>query len=264
MIESLSFDLFGVEIILSVIILAFICELVNAVFGGGHGTLLAPLLLIAGYHPLEVIPPILLVEFVSGLFLGLAHHKVGNVSFRLKSKHLKIAITLGICSLVGAILAVFLAISIPTFLMELYVGSIVLLMGIVILLTTNKHFKFSWKKILGLGIFAAFNKGLTGGGYGPLLTGGQLLTGANSKEAVSITPVAKSITCLVGFIAYAFTIEGMRWYLTPSLLIGSLISVPITAFVVKKVYEKSLRILIGVVTTVLGIATLVKILFFQL
>ena len=260
MTEFLSSYVFGMEIILYVVLLAFLSELINAIFGGGHGTISVPLLLIMGYHPLEIIPPILLVEVISGLLLGVAHHKVGNVSFKRKSKHLKTAIILGLCSVIGAILAVSVAISLPGYLLELYIGTIVFLMGIIILLTINRHFKFSWRRILGLGIFAAFNKGLTGGGYGPLLTGGQLLAGANSKEAVSITPVAKSIACLVGVIAYAFTLRGMSWYLTPSLLIGSLISVPITAFAVKRVQEKTLGLLIGAITTALGIATLVKIL----
>jgi len=259
MIEYLTFHISGIEIILTVVVLAFVCEFLNAIFGGGHGTLLTPILIIAGYRPLEVIPPILLVEFFSGLLLGVAHHLIGNVDFRIRSKHFKMVIALGASSIIGAILAVLLAISIPTFFMEIYIGFTILLMGLVIIITINKQFGFSWKKILGIGIFAAFNKGLTGGGYGPLLTGGQLLAGADSKEAVSITSVTKSITCLVGFIAYAF-VENVKWYLFPSLLIASLISVPITAFIVKRMYEKSLRILIGIIITLLGLSILIKIL----
>jgi len=36
----------------------------------------------------------------------------------------------------------------------------VLGMGIIILLTLNKNFNFSWKKIIGLGSIAAFSKGM--------------------------------------------------------------------------------------------------------
>jgi hypothetical protein len=40
--------------------------------------------------------------------------------------------------------------------------------------------------LLGLGLLGSFNKGLSGGGYGPLLTIGQILSGVNAKSAVVV------------------------------------------------------------------------------
>jgi len=50
----------------------------------------------------------------------------------------------------------------------------VLLIEIFILITINRNYRFSWKKITVLGLIASFNKGISGGGYGPVVTGGQL------------------------------------------------------------------------------------------
>jgi hypothetical protein len=259
MIEIFDINLFGINLIFSVILLAFICELINSLLGGGHGTIITPLLLLLGFAPLSIVPSVLLAEIISGFLVSVAHHKVGNVDFRMNSAHLKVALLLGICSVIGVLLAVVIAINVSTFILEIYIGLLVLSVGVITLVTLNRKFKFSWRKIFGLGIFAAFNKGISGGGYGPIITVGQILTGFNSKEAVSTSSLAKSLACLVGIIAYYVLSKDVNWFLAPSLIVGAVVSVPFSAFIVKKMYEKSLRIFIGLLTISLGVATLIKI-----
>ena len=53
-------------------------------------------------------------------------------------------------------------------------GVLVLAIGVYILATVGKTFRFTWPKVVGLGLLAAFNKGISGGGYGPLVCGGQV------------------------------------------------------------------------------------------
>ncbi len=259
MIDVMNVNLFGINLILYVILLAFVCELINALLGGGHGTLITPILLLLGFAPLSIVPSVLLAEIISGFLVSIAHHKIGNVDFRMNSAHLKVALLLGICSLIGVLLAVIVAVNIPIVVLEAYIGFLVLSVGVVILVTLNRKFKFSWKKIFGLGIFASFNKGISGGGYGPIITVGQILTGFNSKEAVSTSSLAKSLACVVGIIAYFVLSKDVNWFLAPSLIVGAVVSVPFSAFIVKKMYERSLRIFIGLLTISLGVATLIKI-----
>ncbi|MCK4822395.1 sulfite exporter TauE/SafE family protein, partial [bacterium] len=185
---------------------AFICEFIDSSLGMGYGTTLTPLLLILGYSPLVVIPAILMSEFLTGSFAAFMHHRIGNVKFDFRndpnhrlikkmrmlgyiprSNASKIALVLAVCSLFGAVIAVFVAINIPKFYLKLFIGVIVFTMGLLILLKRNTRHKFSWKKIVGLGLLAAFNKGLSGGGYGPLVTSGQILSGVDTKSSVAIT-----------------------------------------------------------------------------
>jgi hypothetical protein len=65
---------------------------------------------------------------------------------------------------VGTVAAVLLAVNLPEKALRLYVAALVLSIGIVILATIRVHLAFSWKRIVGLGMLAAFNKGLSGGG----------------------------------------------------------------------------------------------------
>jgi hypothetical protein len=262
MIELTAVELFGIHLFLLIIALAFATELANALLGGGHGILLAPLLLMLGFEPLSVVPSILLAELISGILLGIAHHRLGNVDFRWGSNHLRVALLLGMCSIVGVVIAVSIAIRLSAIVLEAYIGTLVLLIGIVTLFTIERRFRFSWKKIVGLGIFAAFNKGISGGGYGPLVTGGQLLAGLESKQAVAITSLAKSLTCFIGIVTYLLLSEIGDWNLAFSLTLGGVLSVPFSALLVKKMYEKSLRVFIGILTIALGVSILIKILFF--
>ncbi len=215
-----------------------------------------------GFGPLAIVPCVLLSELITGITAGLAHHKVGNVSFKPGSIHLKIALVLAACSIIGATIAVFVAIKIPNLWLKTYIGVIVLGMGIIVLLTLNKNYKFSWKKIIGLGSIAAFNKGMSGGGYGPVVTGGQIFSGVNGNNAVGITSLAEGLTCVVGVIVFAISPEIIEWGIAPSLIIGALLSVPFSTFIVKKLPTRTLKIAIGMLTLILGLVTLVKVFYF--
>jgi len=262
LIDLISTQLFGVEIFVVVIILAFFCELLDSTLGMGYGTTLTPVLLIIGFGPIAIVPCVLLSELLTGITAGAAHHKVGNVNFNRGSIHLKVALVLAACSVVGATIAVFVATNIPKLWLKTYIGVLVLGMGLVILLTLNKDYKFSWKKIIGLASIASFNKGMSGGGYGPVVTGGQILSGINGNNAVGITSLAEGLTCVVGVVVFVFSPEIINWSLAPSLIIGAILSVPFSAFIVKKIPTRTLRIAIGVLTLTLGLVTLIKVFCF--
>jgi hypothetical protein len=258
MIELFELTLFGNEIFLSIMILAFFCELLDSTLGMGYGTTLVPVLLIIGFGPLAIVPCVLLSELFTGIVAGVAHHKAGNVNFKPGSIHLKIAIVLSVCSVIGATIAVFIAINIPKLWLNIYIGLIVFLMGIIILLNLNKDFNFSWKKIIGLGSIAAFNKGMSGGGYGPVVTGGQILSGIKGNNAVGITSLAEGLTCVVGVIVFISSPSMIDWTLAPSLVTGALISIPFSTILVKNIPTKSLKLAIGLITLTLGAITIFK------
>jgi uncharacterized membrane protein YfcA len=132
-------------------------------------------------------------------------------------------------------------------------------MGLVILFTLNKNYGFSWKKIISLGLLASFNKGMSGGGYGPVVTGGQVLSGVEGKSAVGITSLAEGLTCVVGVITYLFLAQKTAdWKLAPIIITGAVCSVPFTAKTVKKISTRYLNLMIGILAVILGMVTLVK------
>lgn len=247
------------EFSILIIFLAFICEYVDSSLGMGYGTTLTPLLLIMGYNPLQIVPAILLSELVTGLSAAFFHHKFKNSNFKIGSTDFKIATVMAGCSIIGALAAVFIALNLSVFYIKLYIGLLIFSMGVFILVSLNRKYKFSWKKIVSLGLLAAFNKGISGGGYGPLVTGGQILSGVKSKNAIGITSLAEGLTCLVGVITYLiFTDHTIEWHLAPSLVLGAILSVPFATYTVKRFKGERLKLIVGISTLILGLVILRK------
>jgi uncharacterized membrane protein YfcA len=250
----------SIQMLWPLVLLALACEYVDSTLGMGYGTTLTPILLLMGYEPAQIVPSVLLSEFLTGISAGILHHEFGNVDFRPGARPFKVALALAACSVLGTLVAVAIAVSVPKWMVKTYIGVLVLAMGISILLTIGRTFAFSWKKVVGLGLVAAFNKGISGGGYGPLVCGGQVLAGMGEKEAIGITSLAEGLVCIVGVLAYVLTGNGgVDWGLAPSLILGAVLSVPFAALTVRKIPLHKMRWAIGTAITALGVFTLVRI-----
>ncbi len=121
------------ELIL-IVLLAFTCELVDSTLGMGYGTTLTPILLIFGFEPIVIVPAILFSESITGVLAGVFHHEYGNVDLRPGSRDFKVVLVLTGCSIVGVIIATVLAVNLPSWAVKLYIGLLVLAMGLFILI----------------------------------------------------------------------------------------------------------------------------------
>lgn len=250
----------NVELIVPIIVMAFICELVDSSLGMGYGTTLTPLLLLLGYEPVEIVPAVLLSEFVTGMMAGIFHHEFGNVNLSPGTRDFKITAVFTGLSVVGVLLAVGMAVSVPPWVVKLYIGLLVLGIGLGILMSRRRELAFSWRRVAGLGFLAAFNKGISGGGYGPVVTGGQVLAGVPGRSAVGVASLAEGITSAVGVLAYLASGMPLPWHLAPSLLLGAVLSVPLAAYAVSRVSTARLTLVIGGLSTALGGYTLFQVL----
>jgi len=244
------------------VVLAFLCETVDSALGMGYGTTLTPILLLLGYPPLLIVPTILFSEFISGLLAGLFHHSCGNISLRRKSRDWRVIGVLGATGAIGAVVAVFVAVNISKVVLKGYIGAMVLAMGLLVLLLRRKTFAFSWRRIFGLGLLSAFNKGMSGGGYGPLVVSGQILSGNTATSSIGVTSMAESIICAVGFSLYLGLNRGFAWFpenwtFALPIVAGAAVAAPVAAWTTKVVSRRvDLRLIVGVLTSVLGAWTL--------
>jgi uncharacterized membrane protein YfcA len=236
-------------------------------------------LLILGFSPIQVVPAVLLSQLAGGAIGGLAHHRVGNINLdfrqdaatkeRLRgfgylprSIDAKVILILATCGIVGVLTGVFAAVNIPEIAVEIYIGIMVLVIGLIILLRRSRRSVVSWRGFIALGLVSAFNKGVSGGGYVPLVTGGQIISGRESKSSVGSTAISVAIVCAVGFVSYILIKGNIYWLLALATGIGSIIAAPFAALTVKRVSADRLKVVIGVTTTALGALTLVKLVLF--
>ena len=153
---------------------------------------------------------------------------------------------------------------------KIYIGIMVFGMGVLILSLRNTKIKFSLKRIVALGAFGGFNKGISGGGYRPVTVAGQILAGREGRSALASTTFSKTAVSLFGFLSYVVSHiainksigEVVTWdylELAPFILIGTVLAAPLGALVTKKVESKWLKLLIGWGTISLGIFSIVRI-----
>lgn len=251
----------GAGVVLVIFLAALGCEYIDSALGMGYGTTLTPILLLAGFEPVQVVPAVLLSEFVTGLAAGCLHHRDGNVDFLRDRRAQGTAVLLTLLSVAGAALAVTVALTIPKFWLTAIIGAIVLSVGVLIILTVKRQLRYRPWHIVTIGGIAAFNKALSGGGYGPLVTGGQVVGGISSKNAVAITSLAESLTCLIGLIAYGAVQRSIYWPLAIPLVAGALLSVPLATLTVKRIPETLMRGSVGVATCLLGTLMFVKLIW---
>ncbi|MEJ2591622.1 MAG: sulfite exporter TauE/SafE family protein [Candidatus Thiodiazotropha sp.] len=247
-----AFDTLSATTLMVIFFAALLCEYMDSSLGMGYGTTLTPLLLLMGFEPLQVVPAVLVSELLTGLAAGLMHQRDGNVDFLHDARARRTALQLSALSTLGALIAVWVAVSISKHLLGIFITAIVLAMGVVILLTRKRQIRYRSGGIVAVGAVAAFNKGLSGGGYGPLVTAGQVVSGLPAKHAVAITLVSESLVCAVGLVAY------LDWTLAIPLATGALLSVPLATLTVRRASEGAMRATVGIATLLLGLVALLK------
>ncbi|MBU8869401.1 MAG: sulfite exporter TauE/SafE family protein [Gemmatimonadales bacterium] len=241
------------------IALCFFCELLDSSLGMGYGTTLTPVLLAFGYSPLQLIPSVLFSEFLSGFASSYFHHDAGNVDFSRRTKDSRIALLLALGSVVGVAIGVSIAVEIPAIVLKLLIGLIITSAGITIWVFHSRTFAYKTWKMFLLASVASFNKALSGGGYGPLMTSGQVLSGIKGKTSVGITSFAEGFTCMVGVILFLGRGHGFDLDLMIPMVTGALLSIPFSTEFVKHINETTLKKMIAVFTILLGLFTISKV-----
>lgn len=247
------------------LVIAFILEFIDNGFGGGFGTIFSPLLIILGYDPRVVVPAILMSEMVSGLWGGAWHAKYHNINFKI------VGLTL-IGSIGAMVLATYVTGALlPTTLVKQVIGFLAVIMGIFVVAKTyiKKELtklmgskKYKWWQPSIMGALIGYQKGTSGGNYGPFSVTGYMVLGLPAAVAIGTTTLAEGIACAAGVALYS-QITGIVLAVAIPITIGSFIADPVSAWVNNLMKNKlkplSHSRIIGSVMILVGIVSLLKI-----
>lgn len=248
------------EILILLIFLGILAAFIDSSFGMGYG-LLTPIMIILGFDPLIVVPVLLFSQMATG-FAGTVFHSLYK-NVELNSKHKKdVKVTLIFTSsgMLGMIFAVIIAINLREFFLFLYIGIMLVVIGLIMIFKIQ--FEFSWNKLYIISSLAAFNKAITGGGYGPIATTGQMVTGRDHKEAIAVSNLSEAFLSGFGFLLY-FILEGFNdltfiFQLLIIMTISGIIITPLGALIPKKIDKRKAKIVIGFLSLSLGIISLAR------
>ncbi|SIR97419.1 hypothetical protein SAMN05421858_4888 [Haladaptatus litoreus] len=247
----------------TVILIAFLFELLDSAAGMGFGTALSPLLLVLGFPPLAVVPALLVSETVTGSVAGGVHHELRNVSFSFRplndaTKLVLLLASVGSLASIGAILLTYFALQLPDTVIRIYVSVLVLLMGLIGIIRARLKVRLEYRprRLVGFALVAGFNKGIGGGGFGPVVTLGEILSGVYEKSATAIVSLAEGIVSLVGVITFLYISSSgvpVDFTLLPSIFTGGFLAAIGAPYLVRVFPNKIWRYLIPLYATVIGI-----------
>jgi uncharacterized membrane protein YfcA len=247
------------EVFLILFVLSFMSEYAAATLGMGYGTTLAPILIILGYEPLILVPVILFSQFFAGFIAAGFHHKFENMDLKDTKERTSITV-FAVTGIFGVAISILVILSIPSFFVKLYIAIVVIIAGILTYMKVHHESDFSVGKIMFLGLVAAFNKGISGGGYGPISTAGQMMTGIKPRAAIAITALVEGIICAIGVLLYWSLAIPIDLLLLTAITTVGIIAAPLSAFTTKSLDQDRLKGVVSLAIILIGILSLIFVL----
>jgi len=255
------------QLIWWVVIVAALFEFMDSAGGMGYGTALTPLLLMGGFDPKQVVPLIMITEAFTGIISGQIHGEFENVEWKFKPMNettklvLMVAIT-GMAASALSITAVYKILQLHKFWVKLYVTVLLIVMGVCSLLTAKTYLNYRPGFMWLFAFVGGFNKGVGGGGYGPVITVGGLLAGVPVKSMVAVTSMAEGFTSLFAVITWAALITSgvvVDYLLLPSLVLATVIAAVGAPYVTRILPEKFWKVTVPVYCCLLAAYSFYKI-----
>jgi len=248
----------SIFILLALFLLSFFSGIIDLSLGMGYGFTVTPIMLLLGFYADEAVPIVLFTSAIGGLASSFFNRHYKNVDFSLRSRATKIALFMGISGVIGAMLGVRVSFNLSQLVLNLYIGFIVILSGILALISYRLSTTFSWIKILFITLFGSLNKGLTGSGLGPIITTGTMLTGIDEKSAVSIQSLSEALISFMAFLYYISIEKVIDYPVLTIMSLGAVLASPFAALIIRRLDRKTMRLSIGVLAVVIGLGTIWK------
>ena len=255
------------SIVWSVVLLAAFFEFMDASAGMGFGTALTPILLVLGFDPKQIVPVVMIQQGVAGLVGALLHREFENVEWKFSpmSETVKLWIIIGVtgCLAVSmSIIGIYKFFPIDKVWIKLYVALLLLMMGFISLFTARKDIPYKPLKMLGFAALAGFNKGVGGGGYGPVVTIGGLLSGVPVKSMLAVTAVCEGTVSTFAIIVWlALLTSGVQidYLLLPSMMLATMFSAVAAPYTTRVFPEKAWKVIVPIYSVLVAVYVFIKI-----
>jgi len=244
------------------VLIGFLAQLIDGALGMAYGVTSTSALVSMGVYPAIASASVHTAEIFTTLVSGGAHFKIGNV-------RRDIVLSLVTFGIPGGIAGAYLSVTMSARPLRALVGSILLIMGFLILLKFVLRRKLHFKTdkppstfLRTLGFAAAFIDALGGGGWGPIATTTLVANDFEPSKAIGSVNFAEFFITLSTTSAFMILLGlgNFYWEIILGLVIGGLICAPIAAFACKKLPHRILGILVGIAVITLSARTLLLLL----
>lgn len=246
-VDSNQWGIFG-----GVLLLAMFFEFMDASAGMGFGTALTPLLLVLGFDPKQIVPVVMIQQGAAGIVGAFLHREFENVEWKFKPMSETVKLWL-IIALVGCVAVAFSITATYAFFkvgkvwIKLYVAILLLMMGVISVIQARKERPYKPKRMFGFAALAGFNKGVGGGGYGPVVTIGGLISGVPVKSMLAVTAICEGTVSAFAIIVWlALLTSGVTidYVLLPTMMLATMFSAVAAPYMTRVFPEKLWKIVV--------------------
>ncbi|MDA1190029.1 MAG: sulfite exporter TauE/SafE family protein [Chloroflexi bacterium] len=271
-----------VWLLILVVLAGGVAQLIDGAVGMGFGALSATIMVALGVNPAVAVGTVVLAKVGSGVVSAASHWGFGNVNTRW-------LVPLTISGVIGGVIGAFLLTNLPDQVARVWVPVMLLAMGLLILnrswktrgpiieggsqdLTdpTPRDFsatlKSAYKRVpvaARMSVLGTMAGGLNGlsGAYGPLATPAIMLAeGGHPRYAIGTVNVAEFFVSIVVSATIVLQLGGgsFEWEYPGALIIGSILTAPLGAYLARKLPRQFLGVSVGVALVGLNIWVLIK------
>ena len=209
-------------------------EIIAGSMGMGYGVICATILLMMNVDPRAISGSIHASETVTAAAGSISHFKLKNMDKGLIKKLLIPAI---IGTIIGALLLLYLG--------NGFKGKV-----------ENKEVK-----TVPLGLFAGFVDAFTGGGWGPLVTSSFIKNGHTPRYIIGVSTFTNFAITVVSTLIFFTVPEAINWHIASGLIIGGVITAPLSALVTSRLHPRKIFFIIGALIIIMGLTTIYKSIF---
>ncbi|MEB3004301.1 sulfite exporter TauE/SafE family protein [Capnocytophaga sp. G2] len=236
-------------------------EIIAGSMGMGYGVICATILLIMNVDPRAISGSIHASEMVTAAAGSISHFKLKNMDKEL-IKRLLIPAIIG--TVIGALLLLYLG-NEGNGLAKLtkpFIAMYTIVLGFKILRNGFRG-KVENKEVktIPLGLFAGFVDAFTGGGWGPLVTSSFIKNGHTPRYVIGVSTFTNFAITVVSTIIFITVPEAINWRIALGLIIGGVVTAPISALVTSKLPPRKIFFIIGFLIIIMGFTTIYKAIF---
>lgn len=235
------------------ILVGFLAQVIDGALGMAYGVSSNSFLLGIGVPPAAASASVHMAEVVTTAISGFSHWKLGNINKKL-------AFSLVIPGVIGAVLGAYLLTNAPGDLLKPYISAYLLIMGIVILTkglkkTDPEHKEV--KHISILGVVGGFFDAIGGGGWGPIVTTTLVASGSNPRFTIGSVNASEFFITFAQSVVFVFSLQFAEyWHVIVGLLVGGAVAAPLAALITKRLPVRPLMLMVGVLIILLSVRTL--------
>jgi uncharacterized membrane protein YfcA len=259
-------------------------QFVDTVAGMGFGAFSGSFMIAGGVLPAVVVATVNLAKIGSGLFSGAAHWRFGNI-------HWSWVVPLAVSGVLGGVVGALLLTHLPSDISRFWVPGLLLIMGLLLLrrflfvalevprvagasqewtapapATLWEKVAYRWSgasaaiQLAAIGVMGGILNGVSGA-YGPFTTSSVLLArGGHPRYAIGSVNLAEFF--VAGAVAFTILTQidwgEFQWQLPLALIIGSIVTAPIGAYLSKHLPARLLGILVGVALIGVNVSSIVR------